>query len=153
MPAKSTNLIKGLENLSRNLANLTPASTSLCTPISFQPSPPHFPHSPSLCSTFRSTVQSNSDFTLDSTLTPETTPVSTPLLFTFCITHHSTLQCTLPSTLQSILHPPLLFHLTLHLSTARSPHTCPFHSIPLRNCASSVVVPAFSANIQEPGQA
>ena len=119
MPTKSTNLIKGLENPSRNLANLTPVSSSLCTPISFQAfSSPLSPFSQSLLHV-HTTVQSNSDFTLDSTLTLETTPVSTPLLFTSCITHHSTLQCTLQSTLQSILH---------HLHPpAFPPHSPPFH--------------------------
>ena len=153
MHASKKHKLRGLESPPQNLANSTPVSTSLCAPLSFQASPPHFPKSPSLCSTFHSTVQSSSDFTLDSTVSPETTPVSTPLLFIFCITQHSTLQCTLHSALQSILHPRLLFHLTLQLFPPHFPLT-PVPSTPYPFCnGASSVVPAFSANVQEPGQA
>ena len=50
-----------------------------------------------------------------------------------------------PPSTASPPHSPLL-------STALSPHTCPFHSFPFRNGASSAI-PAFSANVQEPGRA
>ena len=100
-----------------------------------RPSPPHF-HI--LRATFHSTVQSTLHFSLDSTPTAETTPVSTPLLFALCVSSHSTLHS-----------------ISISLSTSfhrASPHTFPFHSTPFRNGANSVV-PAFSTNVQEPGQA
>ena len=65
--------------------------------------------------------------------------------------------------LHSPLHPPVYTppptpfppHSPSHcppLSTALSPHTFPFHPIPFCNGATNVV-PAFSTNVQEPGQA
>ena len=131
MPAKSTRLVKRPGRSFAELRNSTPLVLALhfALHLPFQLSPPHFPHSPSLCSRFRSTVQSNSDLTLDSTLTPETTPIPTPLLFTFCKTHHSTLQCTLHSTLQSILCFSISLSTSFHC-TFPAHMSLPLHSIP-----------------------
>ena len=148
MPAKSTNLIKGLENPSRNLANLTPVSTSLCTPISFQAfSSPLSPFSQSL---LHVSLHCPIQVWLYSGLHPHSRDHSSFHSTLVHFLHHSPLHSAMHSPLHSPVYTPP--------STAFPPHSPPFHrtfpshlSLPLHSITQ--LRTAFSANIQEPGQA